>query len=170
MPFIFPSEYRPKSILLPAWDFLQPKFWVNPISCPRDWDVVCQWWQGSLNRGRCSPAFLISSSLSSISLSLILNNMLPSDTPPVISTLKSNNVSKHLNKSKSESKLDRTLSSRSCPRCYFYFFFNFFTITSTGKKKVCIFMTPLRHLLCAATSELSYEFSMALLECFGIAA
>lgn len=49
-PSSFPLNAGPKSILLPAWDFLQPKFWVNPISCPQDWDVVCQRRQSSLNR------------------------------------------------------------------------------------------------------------------------
>ena len=38
------------------------------------------------------------------------------------------------------------------------------------KKKSVYIYGPLRHLLCAATGELSSEFSMALLECFGIAA
>lgn len=46
-PSSFSLNTGPKSILLPAWDFPQPKFWVNPISCPQDWDVVCQRWQSS---------------------------------------------------------------------------------------------------------------------------
>lgn len=58
-PSSFPLNTDPKSILLPAWDFLQPKFWVNPISCPQDWDVVCQRWQSSPEHGRRGPAFLI---------------------------------------------------------------------------------------------------------------
>lgn len=58
-PSSFPLNTDPKSILLSAWDFLQPKFWVNPISCPQDWDVVCQRWQSSPEHGRRGPAFLI---------------------------------------------------------------------------------------------------------------
>lgn len=58
-PSSFPLNTDPKSILLPAWDFLQPKFWVNPISCLLDWDVVCQRWQSSPEHGRRRPAFLI---------------------------------------------------------------------------------------------------------------
>lgn len=50
-PSSFPLNTGPKSILLPAWDFPQPKFWVNPISCPQDWDVVCQRWQSSAIMG-----------------------------------------------------------------------------------------------------------------------
>ena len=45
-----------------------------------------------------------------------------------------------------------------------------FTIIPAEKKKSVYIYGPLRHLLCAATGELSSEFSMALLECFGIAA
>lgn len=69
--------------------------------------------------------------------------MLPSDTPPVISTLKSNNVSKHLNKSKSESKLDRTLSLPEVVRDVIFIFLNFFYNHIHRKKKsVYIYDSP----------------------------
>lgn len=66
--------------------------------------------------------------------------MLPSDTLPVISTLKSNNVSKHLNKSKSESKLDRTLSLPEVVRDVIFIFLNFFLQSHPQEKKKCVYL------------------------------